>query len=140
MNQAIKTKGFTLVELVIVVGIIALLAAIALPSYNSSVAKTRRADAKSALMGFAQAMERHFTVKNTYAGAASGGGDTGSPAIFPTESPIEGSTKFYDLTIVSADVNGFTLRATPKGGQSTDGNLEIDNTGAKRWKGNAGWD
>ena len=140
MNLKSRSKGFTLIELMITVAIVAILAAIAVPAYNSSVAKSRRADAKSALMSFAQAMERHYTVNNTYAGAANAGGDTGAPAIFPTEAPIDGSTKFYDLTITAADVDSFTLRAAPKGAQAGDGNLEIDNTGVKRWDGNVGWE
>lgn len=131
--------GFTLIELMIVVAIVSIIAAVAYPSYTASVTKTRRADAKGALMGFAQAMERHFTENNTYEGAASGG-DTGAPSIYPTGVPIDGGQKFYDLTIEAATVTTYTLRATPVNGQAGDGNLEITHTGAKTWDGNAGWD
>jgi type IV pilus assembly protein PilE len=140
LTNLAKLKGFTLIELMIVVAIVAIIASVGYPSYTASVQKARRADAKGAMMGFAQAMERHFTANNTYLGAGAGGADTGAPGVFPTEAPIDGNTKFYDLTISAATANTFTLRATPKNGQAGDGNLEIDNTGAKRWNGNTGWD
>lgn len=131
-----KMKGFTLMELMIVVAIIAVIATIGYPSYQESVRKARRADARGALEGFAQAMERHFTANNTYMAAASGGGNTGAPAIYPTEAPLDGGTKFYNLTIQAATATTFTLRATPKNGQAGDGMLELDNTGARRWDAN----
>lgn len=136
-NALQRSKGFTLMELMIVVAIIGILAAFAYPSYENSVKKSRRADAKGALDGFAQAMERYFTANNTYLGAATGGANTGAPAIYSTESPIDGSTKFYNLTIQAATATTFTLRATPKNAQAGDGMLEIDNTGARRWDANA---
>lgn len=128
-----KMQGFTLMELMIVVAVVAIIATIAYPSYQSSVDKARRADGKGALEGLAQAMERHFTANNTYEGAAAGGADTGAPGIYPTQAPIDGNTKFYNLTIEDADGTSFTLRATPIGGQVGDGLLEMDNTGARRW-------
>lgn len=131
-----KQSGYTLMELMIVVAIVAIIAMVAYPSYQDSVRKTRRADAKGALDGLAQAMERHFTANNTYLGAATGGGNTGAPAIYPTQAPIEGSTKYYNLTIQAATATTYTLRATPIGGQVGDGMLEIDNTGARRWDAN----
>jgi prepilin-type N-terminal cleavage/methylation domain-containing protein len=62
----ISKNGFTLIELMIVVAIIGILASIAYPSYQESILKSRRADAKGALLGFANAMERHFTETNSY--------------------------------------------------------------------------
>ncbi|MFI3186333.1 MAG: prepilin-type N-terminal cleavage/methylation domain-containing protein, partial [Methylococcaceae bacterium] len=53
--------GFTLIELMVTVAIVGILAAIAYPSYQDSVRKSRRADASGALLGLANAMERHFT-------------------------------------------------------------------------------
>lgn len=140
MNTFSTKRGFTLIELMIVIAIVAIVASLGYPAYTESTKKARRADAKSALLSFSQSMERHFTVNNTYLGAGAGGADTGAPAIFPTEAPLDGSAKYYDLTINAATLTTYTLRATPKNAQAGDGNLEIDNTGAKRWNGNAGWE
>lgn len=131
-----KPGGFTLMELMIVVAIVAIIAAFGYPSYQSSISKARRADAKSALDGLSQAMERYFTANNTYLGAATGGADTGAPGMFPAEAPLDGGTKFYDLTINAATATTFSVRATPKNGQLGDGMLEVDNTGARRWDSN----
>lgn len=129
----ITMKGFTLIELMIVVAIVAIIAAFAYPNYQDSVKKARRTDGKGALEGLAQAMERHFTANNTYLGAGTTGGNTGAPTIYPTQAPIDSGTKFYNLTIKSATATTFTLLATPINGQVGDGVLELDNTGARRW-------
>ena len=135
-----QNRGFTLVELMIVVAVVSVLAMIAYPAYTDSAKKARRADAKGALMGCAQAMERHYTENSSYEGAGASGGDTGAPTIYPTEAPIDGNQKFYDLTIVAATATTYTLQAAPKNGQAGDGNLQITHTGVKTWDGNAGWD
>lgn len=128
-----RNKGFTLIELMIVVVIMGILIAVAYPNYSSYISKTRRADAQGALVNFANAMERHFTSSNTYGGAADEGADTGAPAIFPTQAPVDGNAKYYNLTIVSANTTSFVLRATPIGTQVGDGYLEITSTGLRRW-------
>jgi type IV pilus assembly protein PilE len=66
--KRMKARGFTLVELMIVIAVLAILAAIAVPSYYRQVEKSRRADAQSALLSAAQTLERCFTRTNTYVG------------------------------------------------------------------------
>lgn len=128
-------RGFTLVELMIVVAIIAVLAAVAIPSYQSSVLKSRRADSEGALQQFRQAMERHYTKVYSYTGAATGGADTGAPdpAVFASQSPVDGGTALYNLTISAANNNTYTLTATPVGGQAADacGVLTLSNAGVR---------
>lgn len=136
MKQGMQ-RGFTLIELMIVVAIIGILAAIAYPSYIKHVQTTRRVDAEGALEGFANAMERFYTESGTYKGAAQGGNDTGSPAttLYPSQAPLDGSTKYYDLKIHAASDNGYTLWAVPitASAQANDPckTLTLDSTGAK---------
>lgn len=135
-NSSYTNKGFTLIELMVVVVIVSLLAMVAVPSYNTSIAKARRADAQSSLANFANAMERHFTENGTYLGAAGTSGtpaDTGAPWIYYTATPVDGDIKFYNLTIQSASAGSYTLRATPFGAQENDGILELLSTGVQRW-------
>jgi type IV pilus assembly protein PilE len=131
-----QNQGFTLVELMIVVVIISLLAMVAVPSYNKSIAKARRGDAQASLSNLAAAMERFFTENGTYVGAAGSSGTptaTGSPWIYPTQTPVDGDIKFYDLTIETATAGAYTVRATPIGGHAGDGYLELTSTGIERW-------
>jgi type IV pilus assembly protein PilE len=142
-----KSNGFTLIELMVAVAIVGILAGIAYPSYINNLTKSRRTDATGALLGFASAMERHFTETNTYCDAGGTGGadtcgvaadainDTGSPSIYAKQSPIDGGNKFYDLTINSITASTYTLRATPisTSAQTGNGFLQITNTGTRSW-------
>lgn len=128
-----RQSGFSLIELMIALAILGILASIAWPSYREHVRTTHRSQAQSALMGMAQAMERHFTKNSTYAGAAVGGADAGSPEIFPAEAPLDATSKTYDLVIVEADSDSYVLEARPKNGQAGDGNLQLRSSGEKGW-------
>lgn len=134
-----KLKGFTFIELMVTIVIVGILAAIAFPAYQNSVTQSRRADAQGALTQLNNAMERVFTENNTYmpGGTAPtlGTGAATPPHIFPSQAPLDGTTKYYNLSISSITPNTYILRATPITGtsQAADGNLELDHTGAKRW-------
>lgn len=82
-----QVKGFTLIEVMITVTIVAILSALAYPSYAESVRKGRRAEARAALLNFMQQQERNLTQHNTYAIVAQGA--TGTP--FRTHSASSGA-------------------------------------------------
>lgn len=128
-NDRSKQNGFNLIELMIVVAIIGIIAAIAYPSYLSQIQGTRRADCSGALVSLANAMERHYSVNGTYVGAAD---FAGVPVIFSTSCPVDGGTASYNFTIIEAATT-FTLNAAPAGPQVGDkcGTLTLSNTGAK---------
>lgn len=118
-----KERGFTLIELMIVVAVVAILASFAIPAYNEQVRKGRRADAMAAMNETAQALERFYTLNNTYTGY------TMRPA--ETQSPRQGSTVYYRITLdVNAAGTAYTVTATP---EQTDrcGTLTVNSQGVR---------
>ncbi len=121
-----KVRGFTLIELMIVVAAVAILAAIALPSYNDAVRKSRRGQAKADITEYAQVAERFHTANNTYV-------NFDTAFALPNQSPREvGATARYNLRYVTTQ-NTFTITATAQGDQANDrcGNLSINQAGVK---------
>lgn len=125
-------KGFTLIEIMITMIIIGVLSAVAIPTYQESIKNSRRTDAQSTLLNFASAMERHFTLTGSYEGRDADNDGIPDPAFFASESPIEGSTKFYDLRFVFTATT-YTLYALPKNAQAGDGPFLITHTGRQGW-------
>ena len=118
-------SGFTLIELMVVVAVVAILVAVALPSYHESVRKGHRGQAKADLVDVAQQAERFRTVNNTYTGF--------SPP--SDQSPVVGTAK-YDIEVeITGDGAGFTATASPVSGssQASDrcGTLTINQAGTK---------
>ncbi len=132
-----KNKGFSLIELMIVVAIVGILASIAYPSYQSFMTDGYRGSAQADMLAFAAAMERHHSGSFSYQGAGAGGGNTGAPTIFATYSPSTeaAANKRYNLTVVSADATSYQLKATPVSGtaQAADGALFYFSDGRKGW-------
>lgn len=124
-----QSKGFTLIELMIVVAIVGILTAIAYPSYLEYIRDTRRANATIALSSLAAAMERFYTTNNTYVGTASGG----VPSIFTDQSPVDGGSAEYNLRITAAGIDSYTIQAQRTNIQSGDscGDFQLTQTGAQ---------
>jgi len=121
-----KNKGFTLIELMIVVAIIGVMSAIAFPSYDSYMKKSRRADAKVGLSKLADKQERFYLQNNTYTNSFAAAGLNTSNA------SEEG---YYSFAISSADlVSGFIITATAGSSQANDTGcttMTLSSTGAK---------
>jgi len=120
-----RVRGFTLIELMIAVAVVAILAAISMPAYQEYVRKSRRAQAKADLVELAQILERHHTVQNTYAGAT-----------LPfSQSPREGTSQYTVSLSGTTNATSFTLQAVPTSGgaQAKDkcGTLTLDQAGRK---------
>ncbi len=121
------SRGFTLVELMIVVAIIAVLAAVAYPAYQDQVRKSRRAQAKADLVELSQMAERWRTVNNTYA--------TFVPPF--TQSPRNGTAQYsIAFAVPTGSISAYTLTATPatatKQNKDKCGILAIDQTNTKK--------
>jgi len=118
-----KNNGFTLIELMIVVAIVAILTTVAYPSYIDNVRKTKRASVQADLMELASYMERSFTENNVYNSA------TASDTL--TASGI--TSDDYTLSISTLNATEYILKAAPTGNQSSDrcGIMKLSQTSAK---------
>ncbi|MBB6598681.1 prepilin-type N-terminal cleavage/methylation domain-containing protein [Luteimonas sp. MC1825] len=124
--------GFTLIELMVVVAVVAILVAIAVPSYSEAVRKGKRGQAKSDLVEAAQIAERYKTINSTYTGLSVG--TTSADEIPFSQSPKTGTANYIIAVSGTPDASTFKLIATPTGGQAEDrcGVLSIDAAGIKR--------
>ncbi len=127
-----RAYGFTLLEVMIVVAIVAILTAIALPTYRTAVLRGNRADAKAVLMESAQYMERYFTTHNTFAGATPG---TAVSAVSPKGATASGGDIKYNIGFATGQptASTFIIQADPANGQVGDpcGRLTLSNTGVQ---------
>ena len=127
MRAAKRTFGFSLIELVITMAVVAILAAVALPTYRDHVRKSRRSEAQSFLMAVAARQQQFLVDTRGYATSIAAVGVATPPNVAAT----------YDLAIAVVDgpPPTFSITATPKAGtdqtQERCGTLTIDQTGAK---------
>ncbi len=125
-----RNKGFTLIELMIAMAIIAIIAAIAFPAFTKSAMKGRRADAKAALTRHAQALERCYTQYGTYNNGLCST-EVNSSAAFIGATSDKG---YYTISATSFSGVAYKLTATAvtSGPQANDTGctvMNIDNTG-----------
>lgn len=125
-----STKGFTLIELMIVITIIGIIAAVGFPQYKQYVIRGNRSAAESFMMDIASRENQYLLDARTYTSSWS---KTDTAPTLGMTAPIEVSNN-YSITIsVDASVPSFQITAAPVSGgrQDGDGNLTLDNTGAK---------
>ena len=122
----VKQSGFTMVELMIVVAIIGVLAAVVGPSYQEYVLNTKRTDGKIALLDMADKQERYYLQNNSYASDIA--------ALFGVAGDQFSEKEKYQLAVTSGDANTFTITATAQNDQTADSGctpLTLNQAGTK---------
>ncbi|MBK8106720.1 MAG: prepilin-type N-terminal cleavage/methylation domain-containing protein [Betaproteobacteria bacterium] len=118
-------SGFTLVELMIAVVIVALLASIALPSFMDSIRKSRRSEAFAALSAVQQAQERWRSNGSSYAESLTNAANGTPPGLGMASATT--AKGYYTLSLSGAGASGYTVTATAVAGtsQASDGNCKV---------------
>lgn len=133
--------GFSLIEVMITVAIVAIVAAIALPSYGQYVTKSRRADGIAELSRIMQQQEKYFLNELSYVT------DLSTLGFSVKNNAVASEGGYY--TVKASACQGSTISrcvrliASPQGSQSDDGWLSLDSKGTRQWQknksGETGW-
>ena len=141
MKNKHSGKGFTLIEVMIVVAIIGIIAAIAVPSYQSYVQRSRCELIKADLVELAQFMERVYSTRFDYRVDDGSGGVT-APALPFSQSPRDDDQAAFTIAFDgNVEQSSYTLKATPETGMldsvdcgdNNDNTLTINEQGVKSW-------
>lgn len=141
-----KNLGFSLIELLVAIAILAVMASIALSSHQSSIIKSKRKAALGALFQITSEQEEHFINNKGYAaslillGYTTTGENTDPFYINDNGDPSTNAQGNYQITLNNASANAYSLTATPINSQSKDnqcGALTVTSAGAKSISGTA---
>lgn len=130
MKNSSRESGFTLIELMIVIAVVGLLTAIALPSYQSYVARGKRAEARAEVLKAEGWLERYYTENNRYADGPTSTANAAFSARFgpvPATGPAN-----YNISVTFPTITSYSVVATRTGSMTTDncGNYTKTNTGS----------
>jgi type IV pilus assembly protein PilE len=135
MSRAPGQCGFTLIEMMITVVVVALLTMVALPSYDAHVRRSHRADARAALLEDAQFLERNFSEVNKYHEDAAGNAVTLPVSVTPREGSLAHYSVTLDMSNGATSATTFRLLATPVQGSRMDrdecGTLTLNQLGQR---------
>jgi type IV pilus assembly protein PilE len=134
-----RHSGFSLIELMIAVVIIAVLVAIAYPSYTKRVTRTRRVAAEACLANYANYMERYYTTNLRY---DQDGSATANPYPKQDCASTTQTGAYYNYPAPATSAATFTIQAVPTGNQATNdakcGTISLDQKGTRSVSGTDG--
>lgn len=130
-----RVAGFTLIELMVTITIATILISIAVPAYTGQIRKSRRTEARTALLDLAAREERFFSTNSAYTSVPANLGYAGA-------FPVQIGSGYYQVAVTNATGTAFTATATPINSQTADatqcGTFTIDNTGQQTVSGGLG--
>lgn len=125
LKKYLKQRGFTLIELMVVVAIVGILAAIAYPSYSQYTIRANRAAAQSEMMAIANRQQQFLLTNRNYV-------DKATLEASGYALPTDVASKYnYTIALGGGAVPFYTLTFAPTGTQASDGNMAINSDGVK---------